>query len=505
MSFDYNDNFNEHGDAQDAASPYGHYPPPDAHFAAHMPSASSEPALPHEVFEDVSAQTTLYDEPSDYSEADFREVATEKRAYTPTYVGSSQFYAPPSRERNAYANIPQERAPRGYGRGHNGDEPPRRGGGFFRSVALVLACVLCSTAASWGAIQYSIKSGTLPIAAPQVFLGAQAYSAPNSDGLEKSDVIYFGEKLAAEDIYRTAVNQVVCLSTEIPANGWMPAETVYGSGFIISEDGYIITNHHVIDDAHRYGHPLTVTMRDGSVYSATVVGVEPDNDIAVIKINAKSLSPVKVGSSASMQVGEEIYAVGNPRLLDYTMTDGIISALDRQVTVDEDQRISISMFQISAAVNSGNSGGPVYNTRGEVIGVVSAKYMSSGTEGLGFAIPIDDAMDIAAELIQNGYVSGKAKLGIMVTTVDARTAEYYNMVEGVFVKSVDPGSCAEKAGILPGDIITKLGDTEIRSSDELKVAKRQYKANDTASITVFRDGEYLELSITFDEELQATD
>jgi serine protease Do len=200
-----------------------------------------------------------------------------------------------------------------------------------------------------------------------------------------------------------------------------------------------------------------------------------------------------------MQVGEQIYAVGNPLgELTYTITSGIISALDRDITGEDGS--TINMFQIDAAVNSGNSGGPVYNSRGEVIGVVTAKYSSTGVEGLGFAVPINDAAKIANELIKNGYVTGKAYMGVTVTTVSEQIAEYYGWVVGAYIRSVDSGSCAEKAGLKAGDIVTKLNDTAITSSADLIDAKKNYKAGDTVKLTIYRSGATQTLSLTFDEE-----
>jgi len=469
--------------------------------APEIPDAPSMTTEPEPAPESAPAPK-VESQPQYYREADFREVdANTKRPYSPSFTGSAQYYTSPSRELRerdpAYSPIPVER-----GRGGNG----RGGGGFLRMLILVLVCSLVSTAVSWSAIRYGVESGNFNFGAKgqTVVLGATTSPTAQSENPTALPQTFTVGELTGAEIYSIAANQVVTISTAIPERGWQAADTVYGSGFVISEDGYILTNNHVIEYASLYGYELTVSMRDGTSYSAKVIGTEPDNDVAVIKIDASGLPAVNIGSSAGMQVGETIYAVGNPRLLDYTMTDGIISALDRTVTVDTSSNVSINMFQISAAVNNGNSGGPVYNTRGEVIGIVSAKYMSSSTEGLGFAIPIDDAMDIATELVEIGYVTGKPKLGISVYTVDARTAEYYNMVEGVFVKIVEPGSCAEKAGIVPGDIITKLGDFEVLSSEALRDAKRSFRAGDTTSVKIFRSGEELTLKITFDEEQVTT-
>jgi membrane-associated protease RseP (regulator of RpoE activity) len=229
-----------------------------------------------------------------------------------------------------------------------------------------------------------------------------------------------------------------------------------------------------------------------------VPGVPPDFSLSDIVVGELT----GIGSSAGLRVGERIYAVGNPSRLDYTMTDGLVSALDRAVQVES--QVSIDMFQISAAVNRGNSGGPVYNTRGEVVGIVSAKYISEGTEGLGFAIPMDDAMRIATELITNGYVSGKASLGIRGRDVDSQTAEYYGWPEGVVVREVTPGSAADKAGIQVGDTIVALGDVAVKTIDALNIEKKNYKAGDKVKITIVRNGNELTLDVTFDEDTAGT-
>jgi serine protease Do len=313
--------------------------------------------------------------------------------------------------------------------------------------------------------------------------------------------IYTGEVLSPERIYDMAVTQVVGVNTDVQTNifGQKTARAVSGSGFIVSEDGYIVTNYHVIAYAAEYGYDLTVMLRDGSTYPAKIIGFEKDVDLAVIKIDVSGLSPVTIGNNDDMRVGETVYAVGNPLgELDYTMTSGIVSALDRIINVDSSTRIN--MFQFDAAVNSGNSGGPVYNSRGEVVGIVAAKYKLTGVEGLGFAIPINDVVDIVNQLMTSGFISGKPAMGISVRTITPEAAEYYNRVVGAGVEAVTPGSAADRAGIKVGDIIIKLGEYEITSTEDLIFYKRKYKAGDTASITVNRGKEELVLEITFDEE-----
>ncbi|HHU22771.1 MAG TPA: PDZ domain-containing protein [Clostridiales bacterium] len=318
--------------------------------------------------------------------------------------------------------------------------------------------------------------------------------------------IVTGDVMSPTEIYTLACSQTVGITTEITRTntfGITSSTSVTGSGFIFSGDGYIITNYHVIEEAHKGGYDIFVMLYTGDTYPATIVGSEPDNDVAVLKIEAEGLNAVAVGDSDKMQVGEWIYAVGNPLgELAYTMTFGMVSALDREISTEE--RTTINMFQIDAAVNSGNSGGPIYNSMGQVIGIVTAKYSSAGVEGLGFAIPINDAVGIAKELIEKGYVSGKAYMGITVTTVPSSVAQYYNMVEGAFVYALDGDSCAARAGLKVGDIITEVDGREIKSASDLVAAKKNYRAGDTATLKVYRSGEYLELSITFDEELPGT-
>ena len=185
------------------------------------------------------------------------------------------------------------------------------------------------------------------------------------------------------------------------------------------------------------------------------------------------------------------------------MTGGMVSALNRAISSRDSSTgavRTVNMFQFDAAVNEGNSGGPLFNSRGEVIGVVAAKYSETGVEGLGFAIPINDAVTIANDIITNGYVTGKPYMGVAVQTVSSAVAQYYNMVRGAYVSAVETGSCAETAGIEVGDIITSLGGEDISSESDLAAAKKAFKAGETAPLTLYRSGEYLELEITFDEQ-----
>ena len=208
-----------------------------------------------------------------------------------------------------------------------------------------------------------------------------------------------------------------------------------------------------------------------------------------------------LGNSEGMRVGDTIYAVGNPLgELEFSMTTGHVSAKDRRIVTDSSGE-SISMFQIDAPVNSGNSGGPVYNARGEVVGIVTAKYKSSGVEGIGFAIPINDAAAIAQDLLTSGYVTGKAHLGVVANTkYNEMYAQYYGWPVGAYVDSVEKGGCAEKAGIEAGDIITRVGDYQVRRYDDLRSAIRRYSAGETVEVDVYRADASRTVSVTFDED-----
>ena len=260
---------------------------------------------------------------------------------------------------------------------------------------------------------------------------------------------------SASAIYSQACKQVVAITTEVTYTnyfGQTSSQASCGSGFFITEDGYVLTNYHVISTAHQYGYAVSVLTYDGTTYQATIVGVDEDNDIALLKVDATGVTPVTFGDSDSMSVGDTVYAVGNPLgELEFTMTSGMISALDRTITTSDGTDSGINMFQIDAAVNAGNSGGPVYNTSGQVIGIVTAKYSSSGVEGLGFAIPVNDAVAIANDLMKNGTVTDRAQLGITLQTIPDSAAQYYNMPDGAYVNAVNSGSCAEKAGLKAGE------------------------------------------------------
>ena len=410
----------------------------------------------------------------------------------------------------------------GYGYGYDPNyrpEPPKKKK-KGRIIALCLACVILAGAAGIGTgVLVASMSGvsvsltdkdnapdTQPQATPDIPPSGITLDTQINDGSDSSAAnlggSYTGQTLSAAELYNMAVHSCVGITIDVTATnifGQVTSSAISGSGFIISTDGYILTNYHVVEHADTNGLEITVTMYNGEKYSAKIVGKEADNDIALIKIDAENLPALVLNTSGSLIVGQDVYVIGNPLgELTYTLTDGIVSALDRDIAVESN--VSIRMFQISAAINSGNSGGPVFNDKGEVIGIASAKYASAGVEGLGFAIPIEDAMEIVDDLIQYGFVRGKPYFGITVRTVTQTVAEYYNWVAGAYIVEVDQNSCAATAGLLPGDIIVKMNDTEIASSSDLILAKKEFVAGDTVSLEVFRNGEYFQTMITFDEE-----
>ena len=363
-----------------------------------------------------------------------------------------------------------------------------------RILKLICVCLVCALVGGLvgGFVSWSALKSRLPSASSD---------KPIVPSVETKNVS--NETATANDIYNVGCRQTVGISLEVTsANifGQTSASAVAGTGFIITSDGYIMTNYHVIEPAYENNYKITVLFKDGTSYDASVTGFEEDSDVAVLKIDANDLSPVSIGNSDNIAVGDSVFAIGHPLgELDFSMTSGRVSALDRSITADRNSA-PINMFQFDAAINSGNSGGPVFNESGEVIGIATAKVGSSGVEGLGFAIPINDAADIANELITKGYVSGKAYLGVDIDTrYTSVYAQYYNLPEGAYVYNVESGSCAEKCGLAAGDIITQLGDNSIGSYSDLNAAIKQFKSGESVEIVVYRANEYVTLTVTFDE------
>lgn len=319
----------------------------------------------------------------------------------------------------------------------------------------------------------------------------------------KTNQISTGKLMTQAEVYAANVNSTVGITTSITTNFWgyQSTSAASGSGFILTDDGYILTNHHVIADSDS----ITVTLYDDTSYEAALIGYDESNDIAVLKIEAEDLVPVILGDSDKMNVGDSVVAIGNPLgELTFSLTSGSISAKDREITMSTGA--TMRLMQTDCAINSGNSGGALFNLYGEVIGITNAKYSSNSSSGasidnIGFAIPINKARSIAESIIEKGYFA-KPYIGVSVVNVSEET-QSYGLPKGAAVKSVVEDSPAETAGLQINDIITHVGDTEITGSSDLVSIVGSASVGDTFTLTVFRQGETITLTITVGEQIQS--
>lgn len=298
------------------------------------------------------------------------------------------------------------------------------------------------------------------------------------------------DALGLPDIYDKVAPSVVGVSCTLSRG------SATGTGIIISHDGYIITNAHVVEDAQK----VVIVDYMMNEYEAEIIGADTQTDIAVLKIEATEtvLVPCEFGVSGNLRIGELAVAIGNPLGFELygTMTSGIISGLNRTITIGDNE---MTLIQTNASINSGNSGGPLINAYGMVIGITSAKVASTYGEGLGFAIPIDEALPIVDDLIRHGYVTGRPMIGISGEDITSIMSMYYRLPQGVYVRFVTPDSAAAKAGIKAGDIVIGIQGESITTMDELNAIKNQYSAGDTITLTIYRDGSNLEAELTLDE------
>ena len=367
------------------------------------------------------------------------------------------------------------------------EKKPKKNRLGLKIAALALACALIGGAAGAGITITSAHGSTqIEVSDRQVAEVRQV----KVDGKQQ---------LTMPEVYAANVNSVVSINVSTTTNvfGRTTESAASGSGFFITKDGYILTNYHVIEGAST----VKVTAYDGTTYDAAVIGGDEDYDIAVIKVEGTNFQPVVIGKSGSVQIGETVAAVGNPLgELTFSMSQGIVSCVNRAINVDGKP---FNMIQVDCSINPGNSGGPLFNSYGEVIGIVSAKYSSysnTTVEGIGFAIPIDDVLAMVKDIMTNGYVTNKAYIGITPQTMNAQMAQQfrYDVTQGVFVCSVEEGSAAEKAGLRMGDVITKIDDKTITSYEDLVAAKKSYSAGDTATFTIYREGKTQTVELTFD-------
>ena len=311
--------------------------------------------------------------------------------------------------------------------------------------------------------------------------------------------------LTAAEVYEQNVDSTVGITTEITTTnywGMQSSGAAAGSGFILTADGYILTNQHVIDGASS----ITVTTYDGTAYEAELVGADESNDIAVLKIEATDLKPVTLGDSDNLKVGEDVVAIGNPLgELTFSLTKGAVSALNRSVTLSNN--VTMRLIQTDCAINSGNSGGALFNLYGEVVGITNAKYSSSGSsseasiDNIGFAIPINQVRDIVTSIIEKGYIS-KPYIGVTVSDVSAESQSYGAPV-GAAIRSVEADSPAARAGLQANDIVTAVNGENISTYTDLSDRIADGGVGTVLLLTVYRQGETLTLTVTVGERIQS--
>ena len=376
--------------------------------------------------------------------------------------------------------------------------PPKekKKGGLGKLIAVGLCCAIIGGAVGGGGVWAVNRFGSN---STTIYEGTRptAVSLANVDGKTV---------LSAEEVYASNLESVVGVNGNVTTNVWGQTvkNAVSGSGFVISSNdttSYILTNYHVINGVS----DITVFFSDGKSYDATLVGGEEENDIAVLKIDQGNLRPVVLGDSDAINVGEDVYAIGNPLgELTFTFTGGYVSAKDRSVTMSDGT--VMNMIQTDTAINSGNSGGPLFDKYGQVVGIVSAKLSSSSSseasvEGLGFAIPINDVKDMVTSIMENGYVTGKPNVGVLINAVD-ESVQRYGVPAGVEIMAILDGSCAQTAGLQVGDIITAVGDTQVSTETQLQSAVKDHKAGESVTFTIYRDGNTSTVNVTLDEDNQ---
>ena len=376
---------------------------------------------------------------------------------------------------------------------------PKKNAG--KAVKSIVALVLAAAMGFMGGFVGARFGGNNKVIIQQV----ERSDSSSADSESAAEGTAVSSGMTTAQVAKTVSPSVVVITTEqVVYSQWSwygqsQVESGAGSGVIISSDGYILTCAHVVDGAST----ITVTIDDKD-YTATLVGEDTTSDVAVIKIDATGLTPATVGDSDSLKVGQSVMAVGNPLgELGGTVTGGMISALNRSVTIQGTSSTNtMSLIQMDASVSPGNSGGGLFNMNGELIGIVNAKSSSSDAEGLGFAIPINDAIKVAQELLENGYVTGRPYLGITYLGVeDAQTAAQLGVnAYGVYVVEVVKGGPAERAGLQSGDRIVSIDGTEIASKDDLGTLMQKHAAGDTLNITIARNGQMQTVSVTLGEK-----
>lgn len=410
-----------------------------------------------------------------------------------------------SGRRQYYANVEPEPYRNFQPSGPVQDMRPSNKRGAKKLVAFALCFSLLGGAVGGGAAWYAASRLHAPVVRETTIQVSESTAAPDTSaqtGASGVSALSNAKRvLTDEEIYSSQVGSVVSINVtgESGYNYFgQPVESASsGSGFILTKDGYIVTNYHVIES----GKTVKVTLYDNTTYDAKIIGGDKDYDIAVLKIEATDLQAVTVGDSSQLKVGNHVTTIGNPLgELTFSMSEGIASSVNRAINVDG---TPFNMIQVTCAINPGNSGGPLFNQYGEVVGIVSAKYSSYSTttvEGLGFAIPINDVLSMIEDIMTNGYVANKPYLGIFPGTFNSNLAAQYqfDVQAGVIIYSVEEGSAADKAGLKRDDVITKVDDQDIKTVEDLNAAKKKYSAGDKATLTVYRDGQTITVDVIWD-------
>ena len=383
-------------------------------------------------------------------------------------------------------------------------QKPKKNRTGAKVTALVLSCALVGGAMGFGgsALQNHLAAKNADTEEAQqasvVYEGSRETSVINIAQIDTS------KEMTPAEVYAQNVNSTVGIRTSITTNYWgyQTQAAAAGSGFILSADGYILTNYHVVEDSNS----ITVSLYDGTEYDATLVGCDESNDIAVLKIDAEGLTPVVLGDSDNLNVGDQVVAIGNPLgELTFSLTTGVVSALNREVTLSSN--VTMNLIQTDCAINSGNSGGALFNLYGEVIGITNAKYSSSSSsseasiDNIGFAIPLNHVKNIVKSIIETGSIT-KPYIGVTVSNVSSE-AQGYGLPTGAAVRSVEADSPAAKAGLEENDIITEVDGTAITSSTELVNYVGEKTPGDELTFKVYRQGEELELTVTIGEKTQS--
>ena len=413
--------------------------------------------------------------------------------YTPERGTQSDYTAGAHNADSQYSSGPQSGCiPGSYS---YSPEPPKKKKKLSagKIIAIALACALLGGCLGVGAtllLRNNTENQTLSTGTT-MYVGERQTEKVNTARADTS------EKLTPREVYAQNVNSTVGITTSITTNYWgyQTTSAASGSGFILTEDGYILTNYHVIENSSS----VQVTTYDNTSYSASIVGYDKSNDIAVLKIDATGLTPVVLGSSDDLYVGDEVMAIGNPLgELTFSLTVGYVSALDREVTLSSGT--TMDLIQTDAAINSGNSGGALFNSYGEVVGITNAKYSSSSSSGsasidnIGFAIPINHVKNIITSIIEKGYIV-KPYIGVSVTTVSSEMVSY-GLPQGAAVKAVSENSPAAECGLKINDIITAINGEEITTSSELVKIVSASQPGDEMTLTVYRQGESEQLTLT---------